>query len=281
MDKKYIKIVVGLAIQNEIRNRSFNQKLYNLYTNPDLSAIGALHDQLVLSDNHFDRETAFWLELALDLTPPKINILNTIVELQEMEVLLLDLMWKVNPNYQRDFNNWLNYIINTVHSIQDGFIIDAKIMASLAFEYSRKQAIIEAMNVENKNPQLRYIIDLLQRETLRCFEQIKLIPHKLKISEKHKDVVLKIQEILIELMQQKLRERYKKYASLISYLIQKLDVSQRHLIRSDLKVEKVKKEFDLITRYLERTIHEISNSNILNWIRNINKRINDLQILLK
>jgi len=281
LDKKYNKIVVGLAIQNEIRNRRFNQKLYNLYTDPDLSAIRALHDQLVSSDNHFDRETAFWLELALDLTPPKINILNTIVELQEMEVLLLDLLWKVSPNYQRDFNDWLNYIVNTVHSIQDGFIIDAKIMASLAFEYSRKQAIIEAMNVESKNPQLRYIIDLLQRETFRCFEQIKLIPHKLKISEKHKDFVLKIQEILIELMQQKLRGRYKKYASLISYLIQKLDVSQRYLIRSDLKVEKVKKEFDLMTRYLERQIHEISNSNILNWIRNINKRINDLQILLK
>ena len=95
MENKIYKIVTGLALENDIYNRRFSKTLFDIYSNPKFEAIQSLHDELINSDEHRDREVAFWLEMALQQTPVRINLQDLVVEMKEMEVLLSDLYGKL------------------------------------------------------------------------------------------------------------------------------------------------------------------------------------------
>lgn len=270
MNERLNKIIVGLALWAEIYNKRFNQTLFDLYSSPSLDGIKALYDRFINSNDHFDREVAFWLQPALEQTPLKIDLKNLVDEMKEMEFILFDLLWRVDAENQHDINDWLNYMTNATYSIQDGYWVDAKILMSQALQSSKK---ISVKGIK-KDPRLRYEIELLQRETLRCFEQVKMFPFKLRISEERLDAILEVQEILIELMPKYfLGHPKKKVEDLISYPIQNFSAALRYLMRSDIKTERVSKEVGLASEHLKRQINNITDKKILEWARKIYERV--------
>ena len=274
--KKFNKVVAGLALVNEIYNRGFNQALFNLYSRPDIDRIRALHDRFIASDDHFDREVAFWLELALEQIPIKIDLTNLVVTMKEMEVLLFDLLWRVNAGSQRDLNDWLNFVANAAQSIQDGYWIDAKILTSQALESSRKESVEDV----KRDPVLRRKIEVLQRGTLRCFEQVRRFPLRLRLPEERLDVIIEVQEILIQLVMRLYLERPEKEAvGLLTDPARKLNAALRYMMQSD-EMEKAGDEIGLALQYLESRMNNVSNKKTLKWAIKIRDRIRTLSAQL-
>jgi len=266
-------VVVGLALKNELYNKRLNQTLFDLYTSPEIDGIKDLHDCLISSNDHFDREVAFWLELALQQPPVQIDLQDVNTELTEMEVLLYDLVLRVNPESQRSLNDWMNYIANVPQSIRDGRGIDAKILMSLAVQCSRKESIERI----KRNPRFKYKIEILQKETSRLFEVIKRIPLRLLASEERLDALEKLQDILIDLLQRYDFERPQEGVSdLLRYPIQKLEASQRYLMRSDVKTDTAKNEVLIASKYLEQQMNDIPNKINLEWMKRLLEKIQSL-----
>ena len=270
MSDRLNKVVVGLALKNELYNKRLNQTLFDLYSRPEIDAIKDLHDRLISSNDHFDREVAFWLELALQQPPVQIDLQDVNAELTEMEVLLYDLVLRANSESQRSLNDWMNYIANVPQSIQDGNWIDAKILMSLAEQSSRKESIERI----KRDPQLRYKIEVLQKETSRLFELTKRIPLRLVASEERLCAIEKILEVLIELLQRYNFERpQERLSDMICYSIQKLEASQRSLLRSNIKTDDAKNEIIIASKYLEQQMSVITNKNNLEWMKSLLEKI--------
>jgi len=266
-------VVVGLALKNELYNKRLNQTLFDLYTSPEIDGIKDLHDCLISSNDHFDREVAFWLELALQQPPVQIDLQDVNTELTEMEVLLYDLVLHGNPESQPSLNDWMNYIANVPQSIRDGRGIDAKILMSLAVQCSRKESIERI----KRNPRFKYKIEILQKETSRLFEVIKRIPLRLLASEERLDALEKLQDILIDLLQRYDFERPQEGVSdLLRYPIQKLEASQRYLMRSDVKTDTAKNEVLIASKYLEQQMNDIPNKINLEWMKRLLEKIQSL-----
>jgi hypothetical protein len=264
---------VGLALKNELYNKRLNKKLFDLYSRPEIEAIKDLHDRLISSNDHFDREVAFWLELALKQPPIQIDLHDINTELTEMEVLLYDLVLRADPESQRSLNEWMNYIANVPQSIRDGHGIDAKILMSLAVQNSRKESIERI----KRDPRLRYKIEILQKETSRLFEVIKRIPLKLVASEERLVALEKLQEILIDLLQRYDFERpHEGVSDLIRYPLQKFEASQRCLMRSNVKIDNVKNEILIASKYLEQQMNNLHNKKNLEWMKRLLDKIQSL-----
>lgn len=270
MDEKLHKVIVGLALENELFNRRFNKALFDLFSRPNPNKIKALYGQLINSENPLDRETAFWLEPALEKNQVKINTSYVTARMLEMETLLFDLLWRVYPESQRDFNDWLNYTANAFESLREGNWIDAKIFSSLAFQSSMR----ESVNRNRRRPELRLQVDLLQRETLNCFEEIKKIPTKLEIPKERLDVLIETQEILIELLQKYCFGSLKEECgNIIARLIQQFNTAQRYLMRPNVNVGEANQAIAHAHEYLERQIENVTEVKPFEWFNKIGKRM--------
>lgn len=246
LDDRFIKIIAGLALQNAIHNKINYKKILSLYSKPNSKKIKELYDRLIISKEHRDREIAFLLEPGINQeTATKVDLRDLVIELRQIEVILYDLLWRVGSD-QQDFNDWLNYVANAAQSIQDKHWIEGKILTSLAFESSMEESVEE---VKRKIPELKYKIEILQNATVNCYEKIRQVPSILKLPEERYDTIITVQETLIYLLKNILRK--KEAINLTRYLIQKLSTIQRFLMRSDLEVEKAKKELLIVIDYLE------------------------------
>lgn len=235
MSFKLGKIAVGLALESEILNRRRNQRLFDLYRNPTLEGIRALYEELKNSASHYDREVAIWLSTVLDLSPKRLDVEDLLQEFREMEWLLYHMLEEVEMSQRQDLSDWMNFLVNAAHSIEDGWYIDAKLCMNLALEFSRKESI---ENIK-QNPVLGYLINLLQIETLRRFQEIREMPSKLDIPEERLDVIVAIQEILIDLSSKYyLGDLEEHVSALLKYVIPKIRSSMNHLMRSDLDFTK-------------------------------------------
>ena len=235
MNFKLGKIAVGLALESEILNRRRNQRLFDLYRNPTLEGIRALYEELKNSACHYDREVAIWLSTVLDLSPKRLDVEDLLQEFREMEWLLYHMLEEVEMSQRQDLSDWMNFLVNAAHSIEDGWYIDAKLCMNLALEFSRKESI---ENIK-QNPVLGYLINLLQIETLRRFQEIREMPSKLDIPEERLDVIVAIQEILIDLSSKYyLGDLEEHVSALLKYVIPKIRSSMNHLMRSDLDFTK-------------------------------------------
>jgi hypothetical protein len=58
LDVRKFKIVAGLALTNSIYNKRKNPKLVKIYNHPQFCTIQTLYHQLIVSENHYDREIA-------------------------------------------------------------------------------------------------------------------------------------------------------------------------------------------------------------------------------
>ena len=277
MNNKFNKVIVGLALECELYNRRFNRVLFSLYSNPNLDGIRALHDHLIVSNNHFDREVAFWLEPTLEQIPVKMDSISLVAELQRIEIELTSLLWQVDSGILRDINDWLNYIVNVGYSVEEGNWIHAKILMSQALQSSRTESVERIKS----DPRLRYVIEALQMETLRCFEQIRRAPSKLKMPEERFDIILEVQGILIELMRKYYLDDIEKEArDIIRYPIQKLDTALRYLMQPGTKIEAADHEVDLASEHLEWQMNNISNPKTLDWAKKTLKRMKALSTQL-
>lgn len=278
MNNRFYKVVVGLTIQSSIRNKRFNQFLFNIYSNPSLDAIRLVYDQLVVSDNHLDIAAAFWLEPALQKKPVQINLPDLIVEMKEIEVLLFDIICQADPVSHQDLNDWANYIANVGLSLQDRYIIDAKILMNLAVQSSRRESIEKI----KRNLDLRYRVEVLQKETLRCFEELKKLPFKLVISEERLDALIEVQDILIDLLYKYYLNHMEQteFRDFIRDLLQKLNAAQRYLLRYDSKNDRSKYETARAFNNSALRIKSIKNKNNRKWAERLLKKIQDLLTLL-
>ncbi len=271
MDSKMYKIVAGLALENDLYNGRVNERLLSLFSNPQLESIRELHGKLIDSQDHLDREAAFWLEMALELPPAKVDVADLVYEMNEMEVLLYNLLTQADANAQRDLNDWMNYIINTAQSLQDGYGIDAKIMISLALQSSKKESV-ERLKMTSD---LRHNIELLQKETLRIFEEIKKIPLRLVISDGKFDVVIELQSIILEILQKR-RSGYleKETELIISETLNKLGASERYLMQSNPQA--AKREMTVASEHLDAQSESQTDKKDATWIKTINEKIRKL-----
>lgn len=235
MNSKLGKIAVGLALESEILNRRRNQRLFDLYRNPTLEGIRALYEELKNSASHYDREVAIWLSTVLDVPSKNLDIEDLLQEFREMEWLLYHMLEEVEMSQRQDLSDWMNFLVNAAHNIEDGWYIDAKLCMNLALKFSRKESIEDI----KQNPVLGYLINLLQIETLRRFQEIREMPSNLDIPEERLDVIVAIQEILIDLSSKYYLDDLEKHVSaLLKYVIPKIRSSMNHLMRSDFDFTK-------------------------------------------
>ena len=121
-DRRFQKVVVGLALENEFNNGYDNFLLRELYDNPSSEKINNLYKKYLTSNDNREKEVAFWLELGLPQEPTtfpdKVHLVNRI---REMEAILYTLLGRAGPNISNNLNDWLNYIANAGESINAGF----------------------------------------------------------------------------------------------------------------------------------------------------------------
>jgi len=269
------RVIVGLATESEIYNRRLNPELRRLYSNPDAEEIKALYEQLIVSDNHQDREVALWLRLATEQRLVRVDVEDIVKELQEMEFILLNLMRKVDETAQSDLNNWMNYLINAGHGMRDGFWMDAKIDMNMALHSSRKESVERVKS----NLHFRYEVGLLQEETSRLFKQLRDVPITLDLPEERLDLILEIQSVLLDLMGRIYFEPVEGQDESFGYVTQRLNAALRYVLRRDVQLEQAKKEIALASSYLEEKEKEMLDEETSILTKETQKRLKALSAL--
>ena len=195
MDYRFVRFVVGLALESSLVNRCPIGELQDLYLDPDPERVKELHNRLINSDLDREREVAIWLEPAIDMGPMRYDPRRIVGEMREMEFLLYLLIRRAG-GAQRDVNYWMDYISNAAQSLEDGFWIDAKIFLSRALQVSRRGAV-EGLKMD---PALSYEVDVLQKATLSYFREVSSYPIILEAPGERLDLLLEIQGIMLDLM---------------------------------------------------------------------------------
>lgn len=252
MDERLAKVVVGLALESALVHGRDTQTLVSLYSAPDLERVRELHDQLITAIQHHDREVAIWLEPALELGPLKTDPRGLVAEMREME-FVLNLLISRSGGAQREVNDWMNFIVNAAQSIEDRFWIDAKVLLSRALERSRRASVEQLKS----DPGLRYEVDVLQGATAGYFEEMKGYPLRLGVPEDKLDAILKVQEIMLELMQIHYRGEQRIDAKITRPPIHRLSAAIRYLMDEKGEPDAAKREIRLASEHLETRLNEI------------------------
>lgn len=271
MDDKFVKVVVGLALESALVLKRDIRTLIALYSDPDLGRAREIHDQLIESRDHYDRVVAIWLEPMLEFGPLKSDPKGLVKEMREMEFVLYLLTNRVGEA-QREVNDWMNYIANASQSIEDDFWIDAKILLSRAVQSSQHPSV-EKLKAD---PSLRYEVDVLQRATVSYFEEVKGYPLRLNVPEDRLEVVLMIQEIMFEMMQIHHGVEQGNYAEITRPQIHRLSTAIRYLMDAKKELEATKREVQLAAEYLEMRLNEIVDKEIRGLIGVYNEKIKEL-----
>jgi hypothetical protein len=225
-----------------------NTQLYDLYNNPNNTNVQKYYTALIASGSHADRETAFWLELALPKPSVRIDLAALIDVLRKMEVILYDLLLQVNPNLQTDLNDWLNYIANIPHMLEIGTGIDAKRLISHALD-SSKASTIETMK---NDPKITRKLQILQQETQHLYHQILRMPMKLVIPKEQQEQVFQLQHQLLELLEVGMKqvENTPNY----QYGLQRLENVQTQLMKANVLHQLVKKDLTQAINNLQQSV---------------------------
>ena len=258
MDKRMLKLIVGLALENDLYNDHENQQLRRLYSDPDIRQIENYYRKLASSESSYDREAAFWLENALQQErPTSVDISALIVRLQQLEAILYTLLMDSAFDASRDLNDWLNYVANAGESLKGTYFLDAKILTSRAIESSERALAAASM----RDPRRRYELGLLKTETQKIFEELKMVHSTLPVPEELLDAHLKIQASLIELLTLlKGADAEKQATQELRYSAQKLASAQRLLLRSQKEVSKAGQEIAQAQEYIGMAIEKAVDS---------------------
>ncbi|MEM2894216.1 MAG: hypothetical protein QW486_08780 [Candidatus Bathyarchaeia archaeon] len=270
MDYRFKRFIVGLALESSLVNRCPIQGLQELYLEPVSERVRELHDRLIISERHREREVAIWLEPALDMGPLRYDPTRIVGEMREMEFLLYLLIRRAGEA-QRDVNYWMDYISNAAQSLSDGFWIDAKIFLSRALQVSRRNTI-EGLKMD---PSLGYEVDILQKATLSYFREVLTYPIVLEAPEERLDTLLEIQGIMLDLMRIHYGEGEGGSASYLR-AIHILSALIRRLLNPRFTLEDAKADLKLALEYLEANLHEARGEEDRDRIREQRSRIEKL-----
>jgi len=252
LDERLAKIGVGLALQSAIPHGCEIETLLTLYSDPDLEKAQRLYDKLAASRSHYDREVAVWLETLLERSPFESDLKALVATMREMESVLYFMINQVGEA-QRAVNDWMNYVANAAESLADGFWIDAKIFLSQALEVSQSQTIEQLKS----DPILRRKTDILQRATAQYFEEMWKHPSKLTIPEDRFETILKVQEILLDLMQAYYQGTWKENKEAVGSAIRRLNTAMRYLMNKDKSLEVVEQEVQLASEHLSGKMSQV------------------------
>lgn len=269
-DKTLAKIVVGLALQSAIPHRCEIETLLTLYSDPDLEKARRLHDKLASSRSHYDREAAIWLQPLLEQGPFESDPKALVATMREMESVLYFLINQVGEA-QREVNDWMNYVANATESLADGFWIDAKIFLSQALEVSQSPGIERLKS----DPSLRRKLDILQRATARYFEEMWKHPSELTIPEDRLETMLKVQKILLDLMQAYYRERCEESDEVVGVAIRRLNTAMRYLMNKDKSLEAARQEVQLASEYLGERMSLVVDERTRELVRRCSERMKE------
>jgi len=245
LDKNIARVSIGLALQSAIIHDREVEALLALYTEPNLDETKRLHDRLVVSLSHFDREIAIWLEPLLACGQLNFDPKKLAKEMNEMEFLLYNLIYRAG-DAQQEVNNWMNCIANAAESLADGFWIDAKILLSQALELSRSASVEHLKSHCDFSHQL----DILQRATEEYFEEMKKYPLTLVIPEGRLETILRVQKTMLDLMKGRDRTRQREDEA-IGIVIRRLNTAIRFLMNESKEVNAACQELQLAYDHLD------------------------------
>jgi len=270
LDRRLVRISVGLALQSAIPRGIELKALLDLYLNPNLEEASQLHSRLMASRRHGDREVGFWLEPVLEPRPTMPDHGRLAAEMRKMEFLLYELINRAGEARQ-DINDWMDYISNAIESLTDGFWIDAKILLSQALEISQSESVERAKS----DPSLRYEIDVLQRATAEYFQEVRAYPLKLAIPEERLETLLKVQEILLDLMQIQIRKEPAQ-KEMLAIAIRRLNTAVRYLMNKDKTTEAARQEVRLAFEYLKGSESKVSDEGSRRVVHQLGERMKEL-----
>ena len=245
MDTRLLRMAAGLALESALVSRMEAAPLAALYDEPDLARAIQLHDELLRSQDHSEREAAIWLETGLDLGPLRHDPSGLAKEMREMEVVLGALINR-SGEALREVNDWMNLIANASQFILDGYWIDAKIFLSRALRHSRSPPV-EALKLQH---QLSHEVEVLQRATESYFEELKGYPLKLQVDGDRLQRLLLVQEVMLELMRM---VRGPEEAKSTGKAVYRLSQAIRYLM-GEGGHEEVGRELRLASEYLRELI---------------------------
>lgn len=271
MDDRFVRVIVGLALECALTNGRESQQLFSLYSNTDIERLKELHDHLISSNDHYDREVAIWLEPVLGLGPLRNNPRGLVTEIRMME-FILSRLYERSREGREELNNWINFIANAAHSIEDGFWIDAKILLSRALQSSTDPSI-ERLKAD---PNINYEVEILQRATKSYFEEIKGYPLEIKIPVDRLDPILKVQEIMLDMMRVYFREEKDARDYMIEEPIKRMSSTVRSLMDDIKEIEDSKRELRLASRYLKTLLGESTDEKRRARIHDYNVRVKDI-----
>jgi hypothetical protein len=238
-------MAAGLALESALVSKMEAAPLAALYDKPDLARAIQLHDELLVSLDHREREAAIWLETGLDLGPLRHDPRGLAEEMREMEVVLGTLLNR-SGEALREVNDWINLIANASQFILDGYWIDAKIFLSRALRHSQSPSV-EALRAQH---QLSHEVGVLQRATESYFEELKGYPLKLQVDGVKLQRLLLVQEVMLELMRM---ARGPEEVKPTGKAVYRLSQAIRYLM-GEGRQEDVGKELRLASEYLRELI---------------------------
>ncbi|KON29206.1 hypothetical protein AC482_07170 [miscellaneous Crenarchaeota group-15 archaeon DG-45] len=253
MDERLLRVVIGLALESALVHRRGIPSLASFYSEPDAGLVRELHDRLIDSGDHCDREAAIWLGLALEQGDIGSNPRGLVVGLREMEFVLYMLMPRSGEALQ-EVNLWMSFIANAAHSVEDGFWIDAKLLLSRALQVSQSPPV-EGLRAESD---LGYEVDVLQRATASYFDEVKGYPVRLRVAEDRMEAILKVQEHMLDLMRIHYREEQWGSPEATRTPIHRMSSAIRHLMDEGKELGAPKLELQLASEHLERWVSEIA-----------------------
>jgi hypothetical protein len=239
LDERHLRIAVGLALESAIVNHVESVPLVSLLYNPDEGRIVELHDRLMESELHEEREIAIWLQPAVPQSTIVTSPANLAAEMREMETLMFYLISRMGT-YQSDLNYWMNYIANAHQFLTDGLWIDAKLFLSRAVQASRAPSVEELKS----SPSVGREIDIIQKATASYFEEVKGYPIKFQIPEERLDRIVAVQGIMLDMMQS--YQGPGKGNDATRGIIHELSSTIRHLMERDRTRDSLKQELTLI-----------------------------------
>lgn len=270
MDQRFVKFTIGFALQTAIVHNREVESVSALHSAPSLDKVGKLHDRLLVSDNHLDREIAIWLEPLLQFDRQNPNPEGLVTEMREIEFVLYTLVNRAGEA-QREINDWMNYIANAAESLADGYWIDAKMLLSRALETSRSKPV-ESLKID---PNLARELDILQRATGDYFQEMRRYPLKLAVPEERLETLLKLQEIVLDLIKFKQREDHDE-GDIIGSVISRLNTAIRLLMNEKKTVDAAKQEVRSAGEYLDQAKNKVAEKEKQKLISECRKRIDEL-----
>ncbi len=271
MDKRIVAIISGFALQSALNSDRSVDELASLYSNPDLATARRLYDRLVNSSCHSDREISIWLQQCIEQDSSRSDPKKLVADLKEMEFLLYVMLNRAG-DAQNSVNDWLNYVVNAAESFADVFWIDGKILLSRALEVSQSESM-ERLKLDRS---LAFEIDVLQRATMSCFREALTYPSKIAIPDGTIENILKVQAILLGILQFRHKRQGKIDEELFDTIAARLNAAIRDLMRGEKEAAAASQEMTLAVQYMNEKKDRISDHGTRKLIQESSSKIKEL-----